>query len=268
MNATLPSGRTVRCLRGVGLSMALLLALAAGSSIAQQEHAVSELQPVPQGVMLPVQMGRTLRSGKTKPGTVFVVETTQRVPVAAEAYLNRGAKVRGEVVVSAPGDGTFAHPSVLTVRFTELSYRGKTVPVVTRAVAIANLMAVGDTFLPATGATDRGNSNQANWTTRQVGGDEVYRSGWVGDVDDKTMKKVGFADFYGVYSLAVRIGGGRGELVPRAMGVFSTTAEGLYGYEHGATLESSGGSITITSPEKRVVVRNGDNMLLEVLAPR
>jgi hypothetical protein len=212
--------------------------------------------------MLPVQMGRTLRSGKAKPGTVFVVETTQRVPVAADAYLNRGAKVRGEVVVSTSGDGTSAHPSVLTIRFTELSYRGKTVPVMTRAVAIANLMAVDDTFLPATGATDRGNSNQANWTTRLVGGDEVYRSGWVGDVDDKTMNKVGFADFDGVYSLPVRIGG---ELVPRAMGVFSTTAKGLYGYEHGATLESSGGSITITIPEKHGVIRNGDNLLLEIL---
>jgi hypothetical protein len=245
--------------------LVLLVRLAEASGIPQRSHAVSELKPVAAGITLPVQMGRTLRSGKTKAGTIFVVETTQRVPVTADAYLNRGVKVRGEVVSSTSGDGTAAHPSALTIRFTELSYRGKTVPVVTRAVAIANLMAVDDTFLPATGAIDKGNSNQANWTTRQVGGDEVYRSGWVGDVNDKTMKKVGFADYYGVYSLPVRLGGERGELVPRAMGVFSTTAKGLYAYEHGATLESSGGSITITSPEKQVVIRNGDNLLLEVL---
>jgi hypothetical protein len=57
-------------------------------------------------------------------------------------------------------------------------------------------------------------------------------------------------------------------MVPRAMGVFSTTAKGLYGYETGARLESAGGLITVTSPEKRVVIRDGDDMLLEVIAGR
>jgi hypothetical protein len=124
-------------------------------------------------------------------------------------------------------------------------------------------MAVDNTFLPSTGGADRGNPNPASWTTRQVGGDEVVRSGWVGDVVDTSTRKVGTADFYGVYSLPARIG--EGERVPKAMGVFSTTAKGMYGYEHGATLESAGGTMTITSPEKSVVIRNGDNMLLEVL---
>ena len=57
-------------------------------------------------------------------------------------------------------------------------------------------------------------------------------------------------------------------MVPRAMGVFSTTAKGLYGYDEGTRLESSGGSITITNPMGRVVIRAGDNLLLEVVAGR
>jgi hypothetical protein len=262
MGGSRTSSGTALSWGGVILSLAVL---AGPSGISPQSHAVSELRGVPTGITLPVQIGRTLRAGKTKQGTVFFIETTQRVPVAADAYLNRGVRVRGEVVTSAAGDGTSSHPSVLTVRFTELEYRGRTVAVVTRAIAMANIRAVGDTFLP-TGAIDKGNSNQANWTTRQVGGDEVCRSGWVGDVDDTTMKKVGFADFYGVYSLPVRLDDQHSGSIPRAMGVFSTTAEGLYGYEHGATLDSSAGSITITSPEKHVVIRNGDNLLLEVVA--
>src|SRR5271163_836279 len=108
-------------------------------------QAVSQLQPLPAGVTLPVQMGRTLRAGKVKPGTVFQVKTTQRVPVSEDGYLERGATVRGEVVASDAGDGTAAHPSTLTIRFTQLSYRGMTAPVETRAVAIANLMDVDDT---------------------------------------------------------------------------------------------------------------------------
>jgi hypothetical protein len=231
-------------------------------------QAVSQLQPLPAGVTLPVQMGRTLRTGKVKPGTVFQVKTTQRVPVSEDGYLERGAIVRGEVVASDVGDGTAAHPSTLTIRFTQLSYRGMTVPLATRAVAIANLMDVDDTFLPATGGTDRGNPNQASWTTRQVGGDEVVRSGWVGPVVGSGLRTVGRADYYGVYSLPAKLRGGDGVMVPRAMGVFSTTAEGLYGYDDGARLRSSGGLITITNPEGRAAIRAGDNLLLEVVAGR
>ena len=55
-------------------------------------------------------------------------------------------------------------------------------------------------------------------------------------------------------------------MVPRAMGVFSTTAKGLYGYDEGDRMESSGGVITISNPIKGVVIRNRDQMLLEVIA--
>ncbi|WP_433965272.1 hypothetical protein [Tunturiibacter gelidiferens] len=176
--------------------------------------------------------------------------------------------LRGEVVASEAGDGSSVHPSTLTIRFTQLSYGGKTIPLRTRAVAIANLMVVEDTFLPATGSTDRGNSNPASWTTRQVGGEEVARSGWVGPVVGSGVRTVGSADFYGVYSLPAKLEGANGALVPRAMGVFSTTAEGLYGYDQGAQLSSAGGLITITDPKGRAVIRNGDHLLLEVVAGR
>jgi hypothetical protein len=230
--------------------------------------AVSELRPLQAGVTLPVQMGRTLRAGKVRMGTVFQVKTMQRVPVSADTYLKQGATVRGEVVASDAGDGTAAHPATLTIRFTQLSYRGRTVPLETRAVAMANLMAVDDTFLPATGSTDRGNSNSASWTTRQVGGDEVVRSGWVGPVVGIGLRTVGQADYYGVYSLPAKLQGADGVMVPRAMGVFSTTAKGLYGYDEGARLESSDGLITITNARGQAVIRAGDNLLLEVLPSR
>ncbi|WP_157466494.1 hypothetical protein [Edaphobacter aggregans] len=247
------------------LLLASLSALVETSGASQQSTAVTELQPLAAGITLPVQIRRTLSAGKVKAGTVFFVTTTQRVPVSASAYLNHGAKVRGEVVTSEAGDGTAAHPSVLTIRFTELSYRGKTVPVETRAIAAAHFMHVGDTFLPTGGGGDNGNASQANWNTRQVGGQEVNRSGWVGDVSNNMMQKVGYADYHGVYSLPVSI---EGAMVPRAMGVFSTTAKGLYGYDMGAQMESSGGRITITNPTERAVIRNHDQLLLEVVSSR
>jgi hypothetical protein len=210
-------------------------------------------------------LGRTLAAGKVKPGTFFWVSTSQRVPVSQDAYLNRGAKMRGEVVTSEAGDGTAAHPSVLVIRFSQVTYEGKTIPVTVRAIAAANMMNVADTFLPTNGGADRGNPSEANWNTKQVGGDEVYRAGWNGDVINRATQTVGYADFYGVYSLPVKLDG---MTIPRAMGVFSTSAEGLYGYDLGTVMTSSNGLIMITNPERRAVIRGGDNLLLEVVPTR
>jgi hypothetical protein len=194
----------------IGFVLVCLPTLAKALETTPRSQAVSELLPLQAGVTLPVEMGRTLRAGKVKPGMVFQVKTTQRVPVSENAYLNRGATVRGEVVTSDAGDGTAAHPSTLTIRFTQLSYQGRTVPLETRAVAMANLMAVDDTFLPATGGSDRGNSNSASWTTKQVGGEEVVRSGWVGPVVGIGLRTVGRADYYyGGYSLPAKLPGVR-----------------------------------------------------------
>jgi hypothetical protein len=156
-----------------------------------------------------VAVGRTLRAGKVKPGTVFLLKTTQRVPVSEDAYLDRGAAVRGEVVTSEAGDRTAAHPATLAIRFTQLSYRGMMVPLVTRAVAMANLMDVDGTFLPLMGGADRGNSSEGSWTTMQVGGEEVVRSGWIGPVVGSGLRTVGRADYYGVYGLPEKAVGDR-----------------------------------------------------------
>ncbi len=234
----------------------------------QKAQEISELQPLPAGITLPVAVGHTLRAGKVKPGTVFLLKTTQRVPVSEDAYLNRGATLRCEVVTSDAGNRTAEHPATLAIRFTQLSYRGMTVPLVTKAVAMANLMYVDGTFLPLMGGADRGNSSEASWTTAQVGGQQVVRSGWIGPVVGRGLVTVGRADYYGVYSLPVQLGGEDGVMVPLAIGVFSTNARGLYGYDTGSELESSGGLITITNPKGAAVIRAGDHLLLEVVAGR
>ena len=244
------------------LVLGLLFACASGS--AERSIAAPVLTPLPAGVTLPVRISRSLRAGEVKAGTKLVVKTTQRVPIGEQVYLKPGAELEGEVVASTAADGTKA--ALLEFRFTHMRYRKQTVPVTVKAIAIANFTEVGDTFLPATGGPDRGNASPASWTTQQVGGDEVYRSGWVGPVCDSVMRMVGYADYWGVYSLPARPPGGDGSALPRAMGVFSTTAKGLYGFEEGVSLHSSGGTITLSGVGKKLVVRNGDNLLLEVVS--
>jgi hypothetical protein len=255
-----------------GLLVAALLSFGAASSAsssarasesAQRSVSVSNLEPLPAGVTLPVRLGRTLRAGKTRVGSTVVAKTTQRVPVTEGTYLDRGAELEGRVVASVAGDGAAGSPSVLSIEFTSVRYRKQTVRLTTKAIAIANFVQVGDTFLPVQGGSDRGNSSEASWTTTQVGGDLVVRSGWVGPVVGSGLHTVGSADYYGVYSLPA---GAAGSSVPRAMGVFSTTASGLYGFENGASLSSSGGTITLNRVGKRLEMRDGDNLLLEVVS--
>ena len=237
----------------------------AASAVVQREAAVSELQVLPRGVTLPVRLGRLLRAGKVQVGTPIVVKTTQRVPVSADTYLKAGAEVDGEVVASIAGNGSASTPATLSIRFTRLRYGKQSIAIRTKAIAIANFMEVINTRMPIDGGPDMGVVSEANWTTEQIGGDSIMRTGWVGAVVGKGLGKVGTADYYGVYSLP-EASPNDGPSFPRALGVFSTTAAGLYGFDSGCVLRSADGTITLTSPGKSVELRNGDNLLLEVIS--
>ena len=55
------------------------LSIFASAADTRKTQEISELRPLQAGVTLPVAVGRTLRAGKVKPGTVFLLKTTQRV---------------------------------------------------------------------------------------------------------------------------------------------------------------------------------------------
>lgn len=243
------------------LSTLVPLAHASASECLGHSVAAAGLAPLAPGITFPVRLGRTLRAGRIAIGTKFVVKTTQRVAITRDTYLNRGAKLEGTIVASTAGDGSASSPAVLSVRFTTLGYKKMATAVTLSAIAIANFVEVGDTFLPARGGADRGDASESSWTTTQIGGDEVVRSGWVGPVVGIGIRTVGCADYYGVYALPDK----DNAAPPRALGVFSTTANGLYGFPEDTTLSSSGGVIALTSPSKGLELRDGDNLLLEVV---
>lgn len=235
------------------LSTCLLPCLSSAQS--SGSRAADDLEPLPPGTYLPVTLHRSLRAGRTHVGTRVEASTTQRVPLAAGRYLRAGARLSGSVVQST------ASPAVLVFQFDRVDYHGATQPIAVRALAAANFIAMSDTRRPANGSTDRGNSNPANWTTEQVGGDQVVRSGWSGPVINQTTQTVGFADFDGVYLLPAETGG-----VPRALGVFSTGARGLFGYSNDCSLVADPVAISLRCAHSALVLRNGDNLLLEVLS--
>lgn len=240
--------------------------LSAQASHPLPTHAAQTLRPLTPGLTLPIELTHALKAGHTLPGTPVVAFTTQRIPLTPSDYLPRGVEVTGTVIASTAADKQTGTPAALTIRFNSIHYHGQVIPLRAQALAIANMMAVGDTFASTNDGSDRGNSSPANWTTQQVGGDEVYRSGWRGPVLNSTTQPVGFADFYGVYA-DPPAGASGPAAIPHAVGVFSTTARGLYGFDFTDKLSSPAATTTITA-NGNLVLRNGDDLLLKVLPPR
>ena len=219
-------------------------------------NAAAQTVTLPAGTNLPVRLGHELAAGKLKPGTPIQVHTTQPVPIASHRDLPRNTELDGVIVASTrAGNG---QPALLdSVRFDTIRLHGEPIPVRTRALAAAGFALVSQAGDLCSGPGDRANPNPADWTTCQVGGDQVARSGWQGPVINDVTQTVGFANFGGVYALPTHPGA-----LPQALGVFSTTAQGLYGFPAGSALRSEAGIITFTAPGK-FVLHGNDNLLLQ-----
>jgi hypothetical protein len=213
----------------------------------------SDLVSPPPGATIPVFLNKTLKAGNIVPGQTITAPFTQRVPVSSTAYLPGRAEIVGHVVSASPNS--------LSIQFTELRWKGKTAPIRLKLLAAASSQNTYDTQLPL-GGTDRGTSDSADWTTRQIGGDEVYLSAGSGKVYNRVSEPVGQADFSGVYADP-----SPAYALPRAVGPFSTTATGLHGLAD-FSIKSDGAygePITLEASKPRWKIDGGGAMLLEVL---
>ena len=129
--------------------------------------ATKELAPPPPGATLPVVLNQTLKSHSLHPGQPVTAELWQSVPVNNQISLPKGTNLNGHVVSVSD--------SSMSILFDQLRWKGRTLPVHVRMIAAAAPNNVYDTRLPL-GGTDRATSSPADWTTRQIGGDEVYLS--------------------------------------------------------------------------------------------
>lgn len=230
----------------------LTLILLCPSSFAG-DRAVRHLNQLPAGITLPVTLETNLDGKHIHPGEIIVASLYQRVPLANGLYLPKGAKILGSVVSY---DG-----KTLKLKWTELKLDGQTEPIAVKLMAAAHWIEVGNTKLPL-GATDRSISSPADWTTMQIGRDEVYRAGWFGTVYNQYSEPVGTADNTGVYAAPQSPGA-----LPRAMGPFSTTSAGLYGLQ-GMILVSPGeadGPVVFHLETDKWQLHSGDALLLEAI---
>ena len=237
------------------LSVTALSLLAAGRDGAASTEtpgsgvAIGRLPNLPPGTTLPVQLSQTLHAARVAPGLLIHASTTQRTPLGGHAYLPAGVVLDGRIVAAGPHS--------LALQFDSIRFLETTRPVATHALAIASFVAVSETGVPANGSTDRGNSSPASWTTTQVGGDQVVRSGWSGPVINSVTETVGSADYWGVYALPVTP-----DAPAHALGPFSARSTGLFGFARDCHLSHPQTDISCVTT--RPVLHRGDVLLLEV----
>jgi hypothetical protein len=232
--------------------LALLIALFFAEASYGSKPADHLVAPPP-GTTLPVSLTKTLRPLHLVAGQPISAHFIQRVPVSAVLYLPPKVEVIGHIVSSSS--------SLISILFTQLRWKNETVPIHVQLVSAGSVYEVLQASMPL-GATDRSTSSPANWTTRQIGGDEVYRSAGSGKLYDQYSQPVGFADLNGVYQDPSSAGE-----PPHAMGPFSTTAAGLYGLE-GFSIVSAGGAgvpITLAVSKPKWQIGSDTALLLKVV---
>jgi hypothetical protein len=222
-------------------------------------------QNLPPGTSLPVQLSSTLNAKSAKPGQKIEGKLMQEVNLGVDTKIKSGSHVTGHIVSATKPGGSGAR---ITLQFDSIEVDGRTIPLQVALRALASSQSVFNAGLPAGAASTYESST--SWTTRQVGGEVVFRGrGYVVNGDGK----VGTWDGSGVWGRLPASGdcpAGESTDPQQALWIFSTSACGAYGFER-TKVDQAGytaplGQIVLTST-KDIDVRGGSGWLLMVLPP-
>lgn len=208
---------------------------------------------IPAGTVLPVRLSTGLNADRIKAGKIIRAQVMQDIPGTT---VRRGAHLYGHVINVTP--------TRLELRFDRLKTRQTQISLTTNLRALASMLEVDQAQIPQEGA-DRGLPSAWDYTTSQVGGEQVYRAG--GFVA-RGITHLGEPTGYGVLAKLNDNPPCRGNDTPQALWVFSTDACGLYGFND-LTIEHSGrtdpvGIIVLASNSKKINIRAGSGLLLRV----
>jgi hypothetical protein len=221
-------------------------------------------QNLPAGTALPVELGSSLNAKNAKPGQKIEGKLMQEVILGEGVKIKSGSHVTGHVV-SAQRPGTSG--ARIMVQFDQLQNEHQVIPLHAGVRAVASSQSVFNASLPVDASSTTETSQE--WVTKQVGGEYVFRGrGYV----SSDQGKVGTWSGSGVWGKLAEAGdcpAGESANPQQALWIFSTTACGMYGFEH-AKLEHSGltapvGQIVLSSSQN-IDLRGGSGWLLVVIA--
>jgi len=220
-------------------------------------------QSIPAGTAIPIMLNSTLKSKDSKAGERIEGKLMQELLLPSGVKIKSGSHLTGHVV----SDDLAGSVWRITVMFDSLQDQGRTIPlnVGLRAMAASESVFQAKTPIDSTSTYE----SSYGWTTKQVGGDVVFRGrGYIASPDGKVGRWNG--------------SGAWGKLTPagdclatevndqeQALWVFSTTACGVYGFEDLKLAQAGStapvGQITLESA-KEILVRDGSGWLLLVNA--
>lgn len=209
-------------------ALSVVLTLVSSAFAAAQSPADLKLAP---GTSIPISFSHGVDAKHAHNGDVVTAKTTQPIQILGRKLLPAGTEVVGHVV-SVDGFAYDKTPYVeqklgtLTIRFDALRAKDVDIPLNVYVRALADPVSAQDAELP--NAYDDGLR-----TRHQIGGDEVTPS--QNEVLSRDGDTVGYLKRGGVYAHLIAASGNSPEGCDatdseQAMGLFSASACGLYGF--------------------------------------
>jgi hypothetical protein len=218
-------------------------------------------QTLSPGTALPVMLNSALNARHDKPGDIITGKIMQDVPLPDGAKIPKGAKIIGQIVSARSASA--GSPSQITLKFNQLEYKRKRVPISTHLRAVASMFEVYEAWMPTNAIDDYGTS-PSDWNTVQIGGAGVFRGAGKVMFDDQV---VGTATDYGATTAKLTASPDRGctgtSDVGQALWTFSPWACGSYGLGDLKIVHSgkSSGEIELQSSGD-IHIRGGSGWLL------
>jgi len=224
--------------------------------------AISLAQALPAGTVLPVSVKSRIESKKEATGKKFEGSVMQEVLSSDGRVIKRGARVSGHIVS--------ASDSKLVLRFDSVEDSGQTIPLNVRLLAVASMTSVADAESPVNAVPDLPTNE---WTTRQVGGDVVFRGrGITKSASGVTGKWLDGSNVLMMLTPNPDVGceNGPGYERVQSLWLFSSAACGTYGFKDltiARDESTTPGNIELDS-ESNVDIRPGSGwLLIENAAP-
>lgn len=214
---------------------------------------------LPVGATIPMVLDHGIDARRAKPGDLVTARTTQPIPLDRRHSIPARAKVNGRIIEAEPPSANDP-AAALVLRFDQLAFSRYKIPIRGHVRAVASFVAVSDAKVPE--ASPGFGDSEANWTTRQIGGDIAYHQGPI----VSHGRELGTETLYG--TLIDPGFSGLQSQIPLAFGEFSALAQGVYGFTDLklSRADTAANSLKLSSAHSDIKLNSGTEMLL-VLEP-
>lgn len=239
----------------------MLIAGAFASVLALAQAAAAATPVLLPQTTLPVTFPSTITAARAHAGDAVEARTSAPVRLGNGSVLPAGSVVTGRVVqadrfVFDSTPYATQKPAMLALRFESVKDRGTAILLNVTVRAMADPLASRDTEDPLETDID------PTHTTTQVGGDQV--TPWIKEIRASSGGVVGYMRGGFPYAHLLASRGCDGSQTEQAVGIFSASACGLYGFADTALgAATSGSGLVLTSTRRSPEIHAHSNALLE-----